>query len=515
LFIRVSGFFLSPPKYSEALSYPTTDQVTLASKTAGPPSLFTLSEILAERSSNFHEIDPDETGYSDFTNNYFHNSSTFGSKLNVTKSDTSKPLCHLEAIPETLASAERTAGDKTYAQLEAVLAGKVRVEGEGSDVRKERDGLPLGGQAMCGTGSGGCDRLAQVSAGMNHCSAELPGGVAGSSKRSTTPINGLITPDKMVVESLLSDINGDGLLVNGDISDNDDSADTDEDVSVNICEDLPPPPKEVLEMYTIDDEEVDTQKDLHHIAEALSREHVHHRDCDSPGEHVPLLHPADAHSNYPKDKHGLDGHHEQSCKFMMELDSACADEGYSDTSKIDFSENISPHSSKSVGDPLIFSAQEYSTSDLSIHASGDLTSKSAIDMCQRTLKRTNNGADHTVYELSPSDSFCNSTDNVQDESRKLQETSSNEAICRIGRSNSSLSESKRKHNLSRDTSVSFKKPLVVGPKVAEKRTSGGEVQPAEPEVESGDGEPFVSPRPANSITSIPSNIVSIHTWLCE
>ena len=134
------------------------------------------------------------------------------------------------------------------------------------------------------------------------------------------------------------------------------------------------------------------------------------------------------------------------------------DSGYSDSSKLEFSEHVSEH----CNEPVIYSEPEYSSSDVSMKGGGD-TPKHEKSQCQRTLKRTYNGVDHNVYELSPSDSFYSSVgDNLQGVCGNPSLNSS-EGINQLSHSSSSLADNQRKrHVLIQDTrrKTSFKEPLV-------------------------------------------------------
>ncbi|XP_052802141.1 uncharacterized protein LOC128232549 [Mya arenaria] len=509
--LHTSGFLLPPPKYSEALRYPKPDSFTTSPRQFNCQSVVNISDetYLFSNSS-----DPAEIPYTNLDSHNHSHGDTFGSKLKINackKCNDGKPLIPLEAIPETLASSGGNCVEKTYAQLEVVAAGHTSFttlkEGDTkAEVRAKNDcnSKELASQAMCGVGArDGCEGLAEVMGGMNHCREVA----SANAKVMPVPLNGMITPDKMMVETLLSEmseINNDSLLVNGDIEDmNGDISDLDD-----FDNDLPPPPREVLEMECSMEPEAQTEHDLHDLAQVLSREATERRDSDSgSSEHAPLLQqPPDAQSNYPKDT--FDENVDESIKYKRKVDNGheYAESGYTESSQMEFREHLFNKSNDHAVDTVVYSEPEFSSSDISIKKSGG-SPKSAIDMCQRTLKRTNNGMDHTVYELSPSESFCYSADNVQDDSKRLQEHSSNEAICRIGRSSSSLTEpTKKRQPLSRDTSVSFKKPLVVGPRGGERASVRVDMQPRDGEVEPADGEPLVTPNTHNSITSIPSNI---------
>ena len=134
------------------------------------------------------------------------------------------------------------------------------------------------------------------------------------------------------------------------------------------------------------------------------------------------------------------------------------DSGYSECSKLEFNEHISEH----CVEPVIYSEPEYSSSDVSIKGVGD-TPKHEMSQCQRTLKRTYNGVDHNVYELSPSDSFYSSVgDNLQGVGGNPSLNSS-EGINRLSHSSGSLADNQRKRQvLIQDTrrKTSFKEPLV-------------------------------------------------------
>ena len=139
------------------------------------------------------------------------------------------------------------------------------------------------------------------------------------------------------------------------------------------------------------------------------------------------------------------------------------DSGYSEcsSSKLEFNEHVSEH----FLEPVIYSEPEYSSSDVSIKGCGD-TPKHDKSPCQRTLKRTYNGVDHNVYELSPSDSFYSSVgENLQGVCDNPSLNSS-EGIHRLSHSSGSLADSQRKpRNLLQDTrrKTSFKEPLLREP----------------------------------------------------
>ena len=134
------------------------------------------------------------------------------------------------------------------------------------------------------------------------------------------------------------------------------------------------------------------------------------------------------------------------------------DSGYSDSSKLEFNEHVSEH----CVEPVIYSEPEYSSSDVSIKGAGD-TPNHEMSQCQRTLKRTYNGVDHNVYELSPSDSFYSSVgENLPGADGGNPSLNSSEGINRLSHSSGSLADHQRKKVLIQDTrrKTSFKEPLV-------------------------------------------------------
>ena len=139
------------------------------------------------------------------------------------------------------------------------------------------------------------------------------------------------------------------------------------------------------------------------------------------------------------------------------------DSGYSEcsSSKLELNEHVSEH----FPEPVIYSEPECSSSDVSIKVSGD-TPKHDKSPCQRTLKRTYNGVDHNVYELSPSDSFYSSVgENLQGVCDNPSLNSS-EGIHRLSHSSGSLADSQRKpRTLLQDTrrKNTFKEPLLREP----------------------------------------------------
>lgn len=415
------------------------------------------------------------------------------------------PLLLVEALPETLASQTDHMGVKTYAQLEVIAA---------EDSPENRHKLDERERIMCAEeGVGGCVSLSERlgGGGVTRCNNDP---VQSNGKAVLLPMNGIVGQDRdrMIVESLLSDEN---ITLNGSL------------------DDLPPPPSEI---YAYCENDETDPHDTDSLTQALDHEptlfnddaslapinaleddHLLEtgrttRERESSGEVTPLLQASNAQSNSPRhqsiDISGLNN------KQKIDNDHEYADSGYSDCNRVEFKEHITDHSTDHVVENVIYSEPEYSSSDMSLKYTGD-SPRQAKDKCQRTLKRTNNGNDHTVYELSPSDSFCNSADNVQTGDKRNVSTASSEEICRIDRGSASFAEGpKGRQPLNRESSVSFTKPLVISPKGNDQRQSPvNDMQQQDPDADMEDGEPLVSPVAKNSISSIPSHLVCINIIL--
>lgn len=459
-----------PPRYCEAINYPAGVQSYTNFNANNQhfvenTSSYNLYQTVPEISENvktgdLHQTLPGEIVYV-YQPHHLYSNVSFDSyrKLKYLykfkKGIQGHSVIVLEAIPETLASSQDSMGVKTYAQLEVVEPGSQQES------------------SMCGVSAvNGCDRVG----GFNRCMEIQPNG-----KTVHVPINGLIPTDRMIVDTLLND---------------------------SSCENwnheaMPSPtdsPDCSLENGDGQISPVINQvdRDLENLAQALEKEDK----AGQSGENTPLLQDPSAQFSHNESRHDSS---ETKSKRKCESDPDYADSGYSDSNRVEFKEHVTDHSTEHVLDSVIYSEPEYSSSDLSIKCTGE-TLNNALDKYQRTLKRTNNGTDHTVYELSPSDSFYSSADNVQTVGKR-NSIASGDGICRIGQSSSSLTEGQRsRHPLNRDTSVSFKQPLVDG---TSDDTSGVDMQPAEPQAELAAAEPLVSAnaKQTASCEAIPSHLI--------
>lgn len=424
-----------------------------------------LYETLPELSSHvntidFHQTLPSEIVYLYQPEHVYNNVSSDSFRnlkyiYKLKKGIQGESVIVLEAIPETLASSQ---GVKTYAQLEVVEPGSQQ------------------GSSMCGVSAAvnGCERLRVL----NRC-----GEIQTNGKAVPVPINGLIPADRMIVDTLLSDSS----CENWNHEARPSPTDSPDCQAKSDGHEVSPVTSQV-------------DRDLENLTQALEND----EKCVQSGEHTPLLQDPSAQSIQNESKNDSTV---AKSKRKCENDPDYADSGYSDSNRVEFKEHVTDHSTEHVLDTVIYSEPEYSSSDLSIRCTGD-TLNNALDKYQRTLKRTNNGTDHTVYELSPSDSFYNSADNMQNVGKR-NSIASADGICRIGQSSSSLTDGQRsRHPLNRDTSVSFKKPLVVG--TGDEATSRVDMQPSEPQAELAAAEPLVTSnaKQASSSETIPSHLVS-------
>lgn len=515
-----------PPDYRDALHYPKSSRVgtspSLFSHAKYQPLHTDTSDKLDSEINHVYQTVPCERVFLYQPIQHYKNVPAVRSLVKFQYihsykcAETGKPLLVLEAsTTETLASTPQHMGVKTYAQLEVIAA-------EDSPGNK----LAERGKVMCAEeGVNGCDALNERLGGggggggggsFRRCGNDV---VQSNGKAVLLPVNGIVGQDRindrMIVESILSDVNTESFTINGSL------------------DDLPPPPNEIYACYENDDNDLQTEQDaddsltqaLEHEPKALNedtslepinaleQEDTLENEADSKlrgsGEITPLLQASNAQSKSPS-RESLDL--TETAKKRSDNDHEYADSGYSDCHRLEFKEHVSEHNTDHVVDNVIYSEPEYSSSDMSLKYTGD-SPRLAKDKCQRTLKRTNNGVDHTVYELSPSDSFYNSTDNVQACDKRKASRASSEGICRMDQSSSSYTDgSKGRQPLNRETSVSFTKPLVMGPKGSDRGTRQSPVigmQQQEAEADTEDAEPLVSPPTHNSLSSIPSHIVRI------
>jgi hypothetical protein len=467
-----------PPRYCEAYKYPVDFNT---------PSDFKNNEINLEyncQSENLYESLPDLNSKNAVTCDtykalpgevvYFYQPAHFYSNVSADsyrklkyiyrfkKGALGQSKLVLEAIPETVASSDQSMGVKTYAQLEVVESGSEQ------------------GPGMCGvSGINGCEGVG----GLNRCSE-----IQTNGKAVLVPINGVIPTDRMIVDSLLNDSNCESWNHEVRHSPDDTPAHT---------------PEHGSRVHSPEFNQVD--RDLEQLTQALESE----EKCVQSGEQTPLLQEPSAQCTHNETKKGSTEPKTPKSQRKCENDHDYADSGYSDSNRADFKEHVTDHSVDHVLDTVIYSEPEYSSSDMSIKCTGD-TLNNALDKYQRTLKRTTNGTDHTVYELSPSDSFYNSADNMHTVGKR-HSLASGDGICKIGQSSSSLTDVQRSRQpLSRDTSVSFKKPLVSGAK-DESASTRVDLHPAEPQPELTDAEPLVTPNAKQTASSetIPSQLVNI------
>lgn len=508
MFFILSGIRPPPPAYFEAVRYPKS----VNDRNSPPRFVIDTQPVPTHKivehfqSNHVYQTLPGETVYLYQPLHHYKNLPSVKSLvkfkyINSYKSvESSVPLLIVEALPETLAAHQDHMGVKHYAQLEVIAS---------EDIPDHRHKLDERGRVMCAEeGVGSCDALSQRlgGGGVNRCNNET---VQRNGKAVLLPINGIVGQDRMVVESILSDMNSDNLTMNGSL------------------DDLPPPPSEIYSYC--ENDEGETEHGMNHLAQAsehepkqlsnvpslepinaLEDDNISENDVDTrereSGVLTPLLQATNAQSNNTRQQI-LD--HRDSNKVRNDNDHEYADSGYSDCNRLEFKEHVTDHNTDHVVDNVIYSEPEYSSSEMSLKYTGD-SPRHVKDKCQRTLKRTNNGTDHTVYELSPSDSFYNSTDNIRSSGKRNSSIASGEGICKVGRSASSYDGSKGRQPLNREASVSFTKPLVVGPNGTNERQSPViDVRRQEPDADIEDGEPLVSPVANNSISSIPSHLVRI------
>ena len=515
-----SGTRPPPPTYYEAVKYPITSRPSTNVTQPKYNLIYTQETNHIVADDKFHHVYQTLPGENVFLLqqpiHHYKNVSPLKSlvKFKYIHSYRSvvigKPLLTVEALPETLASSHNHMGVKTYAQLEVIAA---------DDNPANRHKLEDRNRGMCAEeGVSSCEAINERLGvgGLTRCSNDPP---HSNGKAVLLPVNGIVGQDRMIVESLLCDINNDPITLNGSL------------------DDLPPPPSEIYACCDNEDTESQTEHDRDNYTQALEREPKpfvddlslepinaleddqlldtsnSSRQGEASGEITPLLQASNAQSNSSR----LQSIDISTLNHRQKLDNdhEYADSGYSDCNRLEFKEHISEFNTDHVVENVIYSEPEYSSSDMSLKVAGDSTQE-VKDKCQRTLKRTNNGNDHTVYELSPSESFCNTGDNNNPTGDKHNASiASSEGICRIGRSSSSCAEgTKGGQPLNRQSSVSFTKPLVVGP-----NGNGGDqnavndMQQPDPDADTEDGEPLVSPVSKNSVSSIPSHLVRIHTNL--
>lgn len=475
-----------PPAYTEALNYPAECISSPAFATFKRPAFILASKnrigILCNEKSdlkevfkrhavnnNIYETIPGDNSVFNYVSGHIYNNVKSGSrrklkyKYNVKhKSFGGKPLIVLEAIPETLASSQEPMGVKTYARLEVIEPGTELVEGSS-----------MGGVARVN----GCD---DGSLGRHE--------IHSNGKAVLVPINGIVTNDRMIVESLLCDV-GDSNM--------------DEWKPDGSDSPLPSPPSDISLETSIDmDRDEQVSADLENLNQALE----HEAKCAQIGENTPLLNEPNAQSvQNDKKKDIAYSKSHRKCDGETEY----ADSGYSESNRMEFKEHVTDLSV----DQVIYSEPEYSSSDVSIKCSGKSPHR-ALDKNQRTLKRTNNGTDHTVYELSPSDSFYNSTDNMQSVDKRQSMIESDEGINRLDRSSSSLTEGQMSRQpLSSEASASIAKPMVVCADDDKPSSRSSELPPAIPQVELDPD--FISNPSSNKIDgpeTIPAQLVGIHLY---
>ena len=482
-----------PPTYTEALSYPVQNTASIAtfSSIELSPCTSSFFEIKSWNQSTtvdepLYQILPGEHVFlyqpcpvysnlcpEDFCPKKF--------SYNITKTASGKPLIYLEAIPENLASSEEEMGVKTYAQLEVVAAGSER-EGE---IRHVRGGV-----------SSGCKD------------------VQANGKAVLVPINGTITPDRMIVDALLNE----HLMKNecsGGVSDNIVECAPNRDHSCGKREEKLQGTNSVngeQKECRLKERTDSVESDLEKLNQALEEE----ERCPSLDEDTPLLQTENGNAQVEIKDETKELQH-QKCKtksVVKKEDKTDTDSGTCSclTLKEYHVDHLDHHVTENLVDQVIYSEPEYSSSDASISKCGSETPKRKVDTCQKTLKRTHNGVDHTVFELSPSDSFYNSTDNVQGAEIDPSSIHSSEGLCRLGHSSGSLTEShahRGQHALSRETSVSFKKPLVEGPS-SSRSCRKDETMPKDSALISADAEPLCTSSnktPSDSTDALAAQLV--------
>ena len=467
-----------PPRYSEAYKYPVNyissefenNEISEDNNIQSEQIYETLPDVSKnEVTCDTYKTLPGEVVYFYQPTHYYSNVSADSYRklkyiYRFKKGALGQSKLVLEAIPETVASSDQSMGVKTYAQLEVVESGREQ------------------GPSMCGvSGINGCEGVG----GLNRCNE-----IQTNGKPVLVPINGVIPTDRMIVDSILNDSNCESWNHEVKHSPDDTPAYT--------------PPEPCSRVQSPELNQVD--RDLEQLTQALESE----EKCVAPsGEQTPLLQEPSAQCAHKETKKDSTEPKSPKSQRKCENDHDYADSGYSDSNRADFKEHVTDHPVDHVLETVIYSEPEYSSSDMSVKCTGD-TLNNALDKYQRTLKRTTNGTDHTVYELSPSDSFYNSADNMHTVGKR-HSLASGDGICKIGQSSSSLTDVQRSRQpLSRDTSVSFKKPLVSGSK-DESVSTRVDLQPVEPQAELADAEPLVMPNAKQTASSetIPSQLVTI------
>ncbi|KAL4224704.1 hypothetical protein ACF0H5_015399 [Mactra antiquata] len=449
-----------PPAYSEAIHYPVECISSPAFATLTKPALLlatknSISILCHDQSvvkdlnndnvidTNLYETIPGDCGSFGTVTGHIYNNVNLGPnrklryKYNIKHTSFGgKPLILLEAIPETLASSQESMGVKTYARLEVIEPGTDHVEGSS-----------MGGIAHLN----GCDDR----------NLSRRGDIHPNGKAVLVPVNGIVTNDRMIVESSLGDV--------GDTSVEDWKQDSKKSSNTSLASD-----RSIETSVTIDGDE-QVKKDLENLNQALEQE----AKCAQIGENTPLLNEANAQSDTNDKKKDIT--HSKTSKTHRKCagDVEYTDSGYSDSNRTELKEHVTDLSV----DHVIYSEPECSSSDVSIKCFGKSPNR-ALDKNQRTLKRTNNGTDHTVYELSPSDSFYNSTDNMQSAEKRQSMIASDEEISRLGRSNSSFSEGQRSRQpLDTEASASIAKPMVVSADDDKSSSRSSELPPVVPQLE--------------------------------
>lgn len=430
----------SPPAYSEALHYPQGCQTSGLELQKNCDNSCINTDVSSTYDSN---IVPGEIVYlcksaQSYCDSKLELCHQWKYICSLRQHPEGKSIVILESTPKTLASSSNGIGGKTYERIEVVEASERNKEDTSMCVTEEPKGVSMVRDP------------------------EMLDSAQTTAKSCRMPLNGIIYNDRMVVESLLTD----------------------------VCN-LPPPPCQLLESdsdKSIEEDEtelihVDKQldQDLENLSLALDNSDdlppvANGVRCVHFEEYTPFLSETNAHlttfrkpneiTECSQSREGdpdLENAFRKSnevieCKMQIRQDSEAdyADSGYSDSHRPE----IKDSHAQNIAENVIYSVPNRSSSDLSIKCDDDtVLVTQSIEKHQRTLKRTNNGAQHTVYDLCPSESFYNSAESMPTDV-KTSSFSSHDQANKTGPKFSSLTDVSR-NRLSLDSSVSFHKQVTV------------------------------------------------------
>ena len=424
-FLYFSGIRLPPPAYCEALKYPSNENGNIQSKPSSPWE----QPIVKE---HIYQTLPGESGEPVYVHHpgSYYNTCSRKKKAYYSYSYKTSPsgrrVIFLESIPETLASYAEM-GVKTYSQLEVVAA----CSGKEDHVNDR------------------CNDISCMEALVNGEAVLLSKGDNGSHEGT--------------VEN--------GVTALGSIEEHENEDDFDIRASLSsLCSNLDLNNSDLENASQLEIDIISLSKALAEKDEACKKS-GNSEISGSTSNVEPRLN-GEVKINLENE---VDTSNAQLLKVSSQNstdidgdrtptgDTNHGDSGYSEcsSSKLEFNEHVSEH----FPEPVIYSEPEYSSSDVSIKVGGD-TPKHDKSPCQRTLKRTYNGVDHNVYELSPSDSFYSSVgENLHGECDNPSLNSSEGGIHRLSHSSGSLADNQRKpRTLLQDTQrkKSFKEPLLRG-----------------------------------------------------